>query len=193
MKNLILIFSILLIGKVSFAQSTIPKFELKPNGLVGPDSTKNYIVLEAPKISKLDLYKKTLTYLNSIYNNPSKVITSVEGESIIVNGFTEAVRGPIGFYKYPMSYNINIQFKDGRMKIEPYIVSLAEVWSKNEPERKIYINASDSPERAEINCIFMISNKTGKSFVFNEKLKAGIESWINAYVAGIAKSYSDNW
>jgi len=193
MKNLILLISLLLISANSFAQSAIPTFELKPNGLVGPDSTKNYIVLEVPKINKVDLYKKTLTYLNSIYKNPSKVITSVEGESITVNGYTESVRGPLSFYKYPMGYSFNLQFKDGKMKIEPYIVSLAEVWSQTKPERKIYINASDSPERAEINCIFMVSNKDGKSFVFNQKLKAGIEEWINAYVAGIAKSYNDNW
>lgn len=59
------------------------RFDLKPNGFVdAKDSTKNYVVLEYPKMSKVDLYKKTLTYLNGLYKNPAAAISIVDGKGV---------------------------------------------------------------------------------------------------------------
>lgn len=192
MKNLILLFFLATIGNTTFAQ-VVPKIELKLNGLVGPDSTKNYIVIETPKMSKADLYKKTLTYLNSIYKNPAKVISTVDGESITVNGYSESVKGTFNWYLYPMKYNITIQFKDGKMRFEPFVTDLAEKLPGSNSERKIYINSMDSPNKAEVSCVYLVVQKTGKVILFKEEIKTGIENWMNEYVAGIVKSFNDNW
>ncbi len=124
MRNLIAIIFGCVIMTSAFAQRPKPMMLLNQHGFVGPDSISTYVVIEVPKLPKAEFYKKTLTYLNSIYKNPSRVITTVENESIIVNGFTEEIKGPISFYEYPTNYNIKIQFKDGKLRFEPKIVDL---------------------------------------------------------------------
>jgi hypothetical protein len=193
MKNMLLIIALLCLSAAGMAQSSVPKMELKRTGFVGPDSTKNYIVLDMPKMTKADLYKKTLTYLNGIYNNPGKVISSVDGESITVNGFTDEVKGALQWYKYPMSYNINLQFKNGKIRIAPSITNLKEIWSDDEPPRQFYISNTDSPNSIEINCVWMKSKKDDSYFLLNQKLKLSIDKWINQYVAGISNGLSESW
>lgn len=191
MKRLLLSLALIITTAANFAQS-IPKMELKPNGFVSAaDSTKNYVVLEVPKVKQAELYKKTLTYLNGFYKNPSQVISAVDGESITVNGITNEIKGSIEWYKYPMEYNIMIQFKDGKMKVSPKIISLNEIWSESKPARKIYLKNTDSPKHVEISCIYM-QHKVGY-FLFLKELKESLDSWANGYTSGITKNLSDNW
>lgn len=193
MKRILSAVIFILSVAAAHAQVLVPEVSLKPIGLVGPDSTKNYVVILVPKATKADLYKKTLTYLNSIYKNPAKVISSVDGESITVNGYTDEIKGSFHLYTYSMHYNINLQFKDGKIKLQPNITDLIEDKHDSKPDLKYYINSYDSPDRAEVNCIYLKQVGSGKVVLFNQALKSSIDIWANNYVAGIVKSFNDNW
>lgn len=191
MKRFILLWIITAASTTLNAQGL--KIELKHNGFAAvPDSTKNYAVLECPKVSKVDLFKKTLTYVNSLYQNPSRVVTSVEGESITVNAVMTDIKTKLYWFKYEFTYNIVIQFKDGKVRFEPKFVDLIEDPNPS-PKRKIYLANTDSPKPNEIDCVFMTSNKNPGYFVNQEGIKQSIDTWANGYLAGIDKALNDKW
>jgi len=194
MKKVILIaaMSIFFISR-SVAQGGIAKMYLKASGFTGVDSTKSYVVLEYDKIMKGDLYKKSLTYLNGIYKTPSKVISVVEGESITVNGFDDHLSQAGNLYKFPFSYNIVLQFKDGKIKFEPRIVEMKEIFTVNNKETPFYVNSLQSPKPVEIHCIYLHNNEKNVTILFQEDIKLAIDKWINSYISGINNAMVDNW
>ncbi|MFC4213485.1 DUF4468 domain-containing protein [Pedobacter lithocola] len=192
MKRLLLSLAFALITAATFAQTT-PKMELKPFGFASAaDSTKNFVVLEVPKLKQSDLYNKTLTYLNGLYKNPSQVISSVDGESITVNGYTNDVQGTFKFHQYPFTYNIVFQFKDGKIKYQPRFIKLMEV-PETMPAKEIYLKNTDSSKPHEINAIFFKSNRDGFYYPLKDSIQENLSSWANSYLNEIKKSLSDNW
>lgn len=191
MKKLFIIIVCLGCFGTIYGQSA-PKMELKHNGFVGGDSTKNFTVIEAPGMKKNELFKKVLTYLNSQYKNPQKVITSVENESIVVNGYTDQIKGDLKWYVYDVNYNIVMNFKDGKLRFEPRIVEFKENWSESKPARQYYINSAQSSTPSEINCIWL-GKKDGSFFLFQPTLKVNFDKWVNNYISGIAKSIGEDW
>lgn len=184
-----LITGLLLISLTAAAQ----RVELKPYGFANAsDSTKSFVVVEVPNLKQADIYKKALTYLNSLYQNPSKVISVVDGESITVNGSTDQIKGSLSWYKYPFSYNIVLQFKDGKIRYEPKFVSLEEIWSNTKPPRKFYVASTDSKNKAELDCIY-IERDNGSYILFKKELKESLENWANKYIQGIASKVAENW
>ena len=191
MKNL-LFFTISLILTVNlYSQDTLPKMELKHKGFVASDSTSTFVVIDYPDKSKNDLYTNALTYLNSIYGDPEKVLSTVENESIIVNGLTESIKGSLDWYKYPMFYKIIIQFKDEKIRVEPIITDLTEITGTG-TINKYYVSNTDSPKEVEINCIWMKSKKTNDYFLFRDELKLSIDNWINSYVKNLVNGIENN-
>lgn len=145
MKRLLLSLALIITTAATFAQS-IPKMELKPNGFVSAaDSTKNYVVLEVPKMKQAKLYKKTLTYLNGLYKNPSQVISAVDGESITVNGYDDGISTIKGLNRYPLSYNVVLQFKDGKIRYQPSATKI-EYLLNDKPFSQIYVSNTERPE-----------------------------------------------
>lgn len=194
MKNILLIgFLIILFTGHSKAQDNTSKIYLRATGFTGIDSTKNYIVLDYPKVTKGDLYKKTLTYLNGIYNNPGKVITAVDGESITINAYNDQISQAGNLYRFPFTYNIIMQFKDNKIRFEPRIVEMKEVFTVNNKETPFYVNSAQSPQPVEIHCIYLHNREKNTTFLFQKDLKNAIDKWINAYIAGINSALADNW
>jgi len=196
MKRLFFLYLFIVFFISTKAQVIIPKMELKSIGFVGINTTKTYVVIdktyvviEIPNRQKSELYKSSLVYLNTIYKNPQRVLTLVESESIIIKGMTDAIKGSLSWYKYQMIYNINIQFKDGKIRIEPSITDLTEIGDDNN-ERKFYVSSEDSPNPHELNCIWLLG--PNGYFLFNEKLKTSIDDWLNfylsSYIDGITKN-----
>lgn len=120
MKKIYNIFLLLLFTQLGSAQY----FNLTPHGFVSLDS-KEFTVVDVPNIKQKDLYKNVLNALNTIYRNPEKGLSVVEGESISLTAYEEnalKVRhssGGIGKgnYKYDLSYTLTFLFKDGRIRI----------------------------------------------------------------------------
>jgi hypothetical protein len=192
MNKYLLFLIVLFTFKGSIAQQPAPTMELRENGFSGADSTKNYVVIEVPKVSKADLYKKTLTFINGLYNDPQHVVTTVDGESLTVNAKTDAIHGVNPSYKYPTSYSIVIEFKEGKIKFAPKILEFSEIWAANRPPSKYYVSGKDSPTPSEVNCIW-IFDKNDKRILFNPELKVSFDRWVNNCIAGIQTKVNDTW
>lgn len=179
MKHFLLLL-ILTAATSSMMAQVVQRFDLKHTGFVdAKDSTKNYVVLEYPKMSKVDLYKKTLTYLNSLYKVPGAVISIVDGESITVNGHSDQPNVDNGVFKYPFDYNIVFQFKDGKIRVQPRIIKIEELF--NGGLTPFYVSSTDSPQETEVKCIYM-KNKNGKGYwLFQDKIKETFKVWANTY------------
>ncbi len=198
MKNILLVFVMVVVFSVDCkAQDTIPKFQLAYNGFVGVDenSVKHYLVLDVPSKSKKELYSSCLVSLSKMYTYPNKVLSTVENESIVINGFIQSLKDKNDLYNYQLYYNINIQFKEGKLKIEPVISKLFELPTFSEKKNRIYIVNTNSSKKGEIHCIWMLSKKTNEYFLFKKELKNIIDNWMNAYVSRLHREIKvvDNW
>lgn len=108
-----------LVAQLSFAQY----FKLTPKGFASNDNNE-FTVVNVPNVKKMDLYKNVLNVINSIYKNPQKGLSVVEGESISITAYEEEVL-PIKLSnglgktirKYDLSYKLTFLFKDGKIRI----------------------------------------------------------------------------
>lgn len=134
----------LLVTQLSFAQY----FKLTPKGFLSNENN-DFTVVDVPNVKQKDLYKNMLNALNSIFKNPQKGLSVVEGESISISAYEEKVL-PIklstgigkAIYKYDVSYKLTFLFKDGKIRINSpdfeakrYVESTyrgASGWSGNE-------------------------------------------------------------
>jgi hypothetical protein len=175
------------------AQVTTPRMQLLPSGFVGPDSINHYIVIKAAKKSKADLYKKTLTYLNSVYDNPGAVMRLVDGESITIKAETKAILGKHDFAVYNTSYNVLIEFKDGLIKFQPNIETLKEYITNSTPPKTYYVSSEDSPVTNDLNVIWVIDKKKNIRVLFHKEMKESADKWVNNYIASIVSKVNDTW
>lgn len=122
MKYIFTFIALTMLAPLSFAQY----FTLTSNGFLSADKN-NYTVVDFPNTTKSNIYKNVLNALNTMYKDPKKVLTVVEGESITINGYEENViphrakSNPIQIgktnYEFDLSYTISILFKDNKMRI----------------------------------------------------------------------------
>ena len=119
MKKVLSIVMLVLVTQLSFAQY----FKLTPKGFVSNDNS-DFTVVEVPNVKQKDLYKNVLNAINSLYKNPQKGLSVVEGESISITAYEEEVlpvklSNGLGktIRKYDLSYKITFLFKDGKIRI----------------------------------------------------------------------------
>lgn len=119
MKKTLSIVMLVLVTQLSFAQY----FKLTPKGFVSDDNS-DFTVVEVPNVKQKDLYKNVLNAINSLYKNPQKGLSVVEGESISMTAYEEEVlpvklSNGLGktIRKYDLSYKITFLFKDGKIRI----------------------------------------------------------------------------
>ncbi|MFP3596966.1 DUF4468 domain-containing protein [Chryseobacterium sp. SIMBA_029] len=119
MKKTLSIAVLLLLAQLSFAQY----FKLTPKGFVSNDNS-DFAVVNVPNAKQKDLYKNVLNAINSMYSNPQKGLSVVEGESISITAYEKEVL-PIklsnglgkSIRKYDLSYKLTFLFKDGKIRI----------------------------------------------------------------------------
>lgn len=109
MKKIILI---LLIGFSGLAQED--KFTFSKKGFT------DFVVVNCEGKTKEELYKKTLDWINTIYNTPKEVIKGqIENEYIRIEGAEKS----LGVNYQPAKYMIEISFKDGKYKFDVLNIS----------------------------------------------------------------------
>jgi len=194
MKKIIFLLIITLVSLNINAQDSIPKMELKYNGFkgIGIDSLKAFVVLKIPVKKKNELYTNVLVYLNSIYSYPEKVLNTVENEVIIINGLTKSIKDKSGLYDYVLNYRIDLKFKDGKIRIEPSITDLNEIFSSINSRKKIYVANTDSPKKVEINCIWMSNKNDNGYWLSKNDLKLNLDNWINNYISNLVVGIKKN-
>lgn len=120
MKKMLGMVILLLVTQLSFAQY----FKLTANGFVSNDNN-DFAVVDVPNVKQADLYKNVLNAINSIYSNPQKGLSVLEGESITLTAYEEKAipvrHSSGGFgktnYKYDLSYTLSFLFKDGKIRV----------------------------------------------------------------------------
>ena len=114
-----LFLTILFCSTLVFGQNKY--FELTPFGFRNAtDSTKDYVVLNFPKKTKAELYKRVLVWANKNYVTGKNVVSPVENENITINAYGEYDDDMTKSFGEPnaVKYRINISFKDGKIKID---------------------------------------------------------------------------
>lgn len=118
----ILIIIVLFLNQLSFGQY----FSLTQNGFISKEN-KDYVVIDFPGEKQIDIYKKVLNAVNTIYSDPKEVLSVVDGQSITIKGYEEKkldVKEKLNYLqigkstiKYDISYSLSILFKDDKIRI----------------------------------------------------------------------------
>ncbi|MBC7655085.1 MAG: DUF4468 domain-containing protein [Oligoflexus sp.] len=156
-------------------------FKLTPEGFVSvADPAKNYAVFEYSGKNAAELYKSSLLYFNAFYVSPKDVISTVEGESITINGFSEkTVRQNGTATPFDINYTITFLFKDGKIRIN------SPSFNATTGLRKMYlVYTGFSMDGTEIG----VYGKGGK--VKLEKAIEDLENFFNVYIDKYNKGIS---
>lgn len=101
------------------------KFTLTPNGFVNADDTSKTFVVVEMQGTQAELYAKAKTAVTSLWNSAKDVMSYNEPDIIVVNGYSPTAAN---FHKWgrdnvaEMTYRLQIQFKDGRIRIDAPVV-----------------------------------------------------------------------
>lgn len=80
------------------------------------DVSQDFVVVEFSGITQDKLYNRALSHIHSSFVSPKDVISKIDNESITINGFVSNLFVFVTSV-YDVNYTINIQFKDGRIRI----------------------------------------------------------------------------
>lgn len=173
---------ILLLGVDSKAQF----LELTPTGFKNiQEPTLDYIVLNIGKTSQQDLYKNTLSYLQTLYSHPDAVLTTIDNEQITVNGLAkDQIRDPyVSLY-----YNLVFKFKEGKIRMDMPIIELKNLMN-DLSYRYLFISME---KRGFLNDKYGIWTKGKLRF---PDAKDNLENFFNIYLANINTNATkkDDW
>lgn len=127
-----------------FAQKV--NFQLQWDGSILTDKNEKYAVVFFEGKSKSELYKMVKTNVVQAYVSAKDVISFEEDEIVSVRGYQPEVflYKALGMVMpYGMTYTIKFLFKDGKIRIEPEILS----WDYNNHD-KIFDNNAKSLKEA---------------------------------------------
>jgi hypothetical protein len=186
MKHLILVL-LLIAPAAGYSQ-----FKLTPLGFVSDvDSTKNYVVTEAPGSTQAQLYKSALLYLSSLYVSPKEVLSTIENESITVNAIaTKAIKMKVLYLNpsWDVNYTVTFQFKDGKLRILQPSINRITTQTGDVYRTASVIGGSGSNHKEIYNKKGELKQKDGK-----QNLELMINAYVSAASKGILAAKNDNW
>ena len=173
------IFFVLCLGLVSM---NITSQELK----IGPLGVKEPVVFEFD-LTKNEIYKKSLNWVQETYKNPDKVLkANIENEKIRINGYAKNAWSSTSMgikYTYNIDYTVEIEFKEGRCRFtytigqmytsdgQKLLYTCKAFYKSNGDVRKSYIPSVPSLEKTINDLALSFKN----------------------YVSGITKEADDDW
>lgn len=193
MKKILFILTIFASTYAKAQDSTY--FKLFPTGFESINSAHpQFAVVDIPGKTQSELYKKTLIILSSIYVSPKEALSTIDNESITVNGVEKNaiyIKGFLGAgTTYSVNYTINFQFKDGKIRIDrPSVNRLHSNLSSN---TTVIILSNSNPERSANNREAF--SKDGKVKI--ESAVKNTEAYFNHYISNIVsklKNSSTEW
>ena len=187
MKNKIFVISMLLFNLSSYSQ--VKYFTLTKFGFINVlDSSKNYIILPFDGQTQKELYSIFLNKLNGLFVSPKNVLSTVEYESISVNGVAKRLIHDNVNTAYDLNYTLFFQFKDGRIRIDKPIINKIIYYGMSN-SREIYLNAGSD----FFGGYTSIWNKKGivKEFKVKEELEHFFDTFIDELL--IKSKKKDEW
>ncbi len=112
------------VKKTSAEPSANGKFKFYAKGFLCDVDQKDYVIITAPGKSESDVKTSILSSLSDMYNSPSRVISTLGDNIIIVNAHTSNAYEihnrllPLYFKRYSFTYNIKIEIKAGKIKVD---------------------------------------------------------------------------
>ena len=178
-KYILLLFTFIAIN------TNAQKFELTAYGFV--DSTNinnNYIIVPFEGKSQKDIYNLALSALGKTFVSPKDRISHVEYSQLNLNGIianaTNLNRMGMKLY-FDLYYNIILEFKDGRMKINGPIIN--NIVRDAPFGSKHYIFLTESERGSAISGHKALFKKNGK--VNEKKHVENIEKAMNSLISRI--------
>ncbi len=158
---------------------------LTPQGFVSTnDTSKNYIVVSFDSVGQKALFDRALLYLNTIYVSPKDVLSLVDSTSITINGLSKGAIPRNNQHVFDLNYSINIQFKQGKIRVNAPAVKLTTTVYSN--FQTLYIVANNSLDGRRLG----IWNEKGK--LVSERAKIELETFFNKYIDDMVKGINSN-
>ena len=152
---------------------------LELNGTLKGKQGEEYFVVQMPGKKARKIYDDVLFNVSRIYAHPELVAEKLEGRSIVINGYAKEIGDLImNDGSYDVKYRIEMQFKDGRMRIN--IPTITMILVDKQVAGKIY-----TFEAYELNTVVTM----GAGNIFR-KLPDYLKQTITDLVYGTG---DDNW
>lgn len=160
------------------------KFKFYSDGFFHETDKKNYVIITAPGKSVSDIKSSIMSSLSSMYTNPSKVISTLGDNIININAYASDVIVKdefISFKHYSFIYNIKIEIKAGRIKVD------APSFSKI-TERDVPLLPGNSATEKYIDTYTLYEELTKAG----EQYQAKAEEIFNSHISKIVSGLSSN-
>ena len=119
----ILMFMAIMISVVvqANAQAEFNGFTISADGHYRAADGKDYIIYQFDGKSAKDIYTLICSNVSKVYNSPQSVMSTVENSSVAIHAFADDIlyqKSYLGIkFFYEGTYNLLIEIKDGRVKI----------------------------------------------------------------------------
>lgn len=170
------------VTKVSKEPSANGKFIFYSDGFFNETDKRNYVIITAPGKSVGDIKSSIMSSLSSMYINPSKVLSTIGDNIINVNAYASDVivkDAFISFKYYSFIYNIKIEIKNGKVKVDA--PSFSKITERDVP---ILPGNSDTEKYIDVYDLYAELSKAG------EKYQAKAEKIINSHISIIVSGLS---
>ena len=103
------------------AQAEFNGFTISADGHYRSADGKDYIIYQFDGKSAKDIYTLICSNVSKVYNSPQSVMSTVENSSVAIHAFADDIlyqKSYLGIkFFYEGTYNLLIEIKDGRVKI----------------------------------------------------------------------------
>ena len=103
------------------AQAEFNGFTISSDGHYRAADGKDYIIYQFDGKSAKDIYTLICSNVSKVYNSPQSVMSTVENSSVAIHAFADDIlyqKSYLGIkFFYEGTYNLLIEIKDGRVKI----------------------------------------------------------------------------
>ena len=167
-----ILFFLLLTCNVSLITLQAQTFELTPSGF--EHQGKDYLILEQEGTAA-ELYGQTLTYLHTLYDNPKKALSTLEGQMITVTGYAPNSIHRNGLHVFDMNYTLIFRFKDNKVRIDAPKFTLTTFTSQRQTLHTSWTKGSFTGANLGI--------YGKKDKLKSKRAKADLEHYFNALMA----------
>ena len=177
-KYILLLFTFIAIN------TNAQRFVLTAYGFVDSTNINNdYIIVPFEEKKQMEIFNLAMTAIGKNFVSPKDRISKVEYSQISLNGIIPAVtyENWMGKVYYDLNYNLILEFKDGKMKINSPIIN--DIVRDAPFGAKKHLFLSESERNSAISGNKSLFKKNGK--VKEKKHKENIENSINSLVSRI--------
>ncbi len=170
------------VTKVSKEPSANGKFIFYSDGFFNETDKRNYVIITAPGKTVGDIKSSIMSSLSSMYINPSKVLSTIGDNIINVNAYASDVivkDAFISFKYYSFIYNIKIEIKNGKVKVDA--PSFSKITERDVP---ILPGNSATEKYIDVYDLYAELSKAG------EKYQAKAEKIFNSHISIIVSGLS---